>query len=46
MRIHCISRLRRTPPFPTTGMLFSAMQAMTQALQPVHALRSIVMPHW
>ena len=26
-------------------MLFSAWQAMTQALQPMHVLRSIAMPH-
>jgi hypothetical protein len=30
---------------PITGMLFSAVQATTHALQPVQALRSIAMPH-
>src|SRR2546430_6390525 len=30
---------------PTMGILFSAWQAMTQALQPVQTLRSTVMPH-
>ena len=44
MRIQCISRPRRTCSLPTTGMLFSDWQATTQALQPVQALRSIVMP--
>src|SRR6185437_2762949 len=29
---------------PTTGMLFSAWQATTQALQPMHAFRSMLMP--
>ncbi len=29
---------------PTTGTLFSAWQATTQALQPMHFVRSIAMP--
>ena len=45
MRSQCISRLRRTSSLPTTGMLFSAWQAITQAEHPVQALRSITMPH-
>ena len=45
MRIHCISRPLPTFSLPTTGMLFSDWQATTQALQPVHLLRSIAMPH-
>ena len=44
MRSQCISRWRRTSSLPTTGMLFSAWQAMTQAEQPVQALRSMTMP--
>ena len=44
MRSQCISRPRITWSFPTTGMLFSAWQATTQALQPVQTLRSIAMP--
>src|SRR5437660_757864 len=43
MRSQCISRPARTCSFPTTGMLFSAWQATTQALQPVQAVRSITM---
>ena len=30
---------------PMTGVLFSAMHPITQALQPVHELRSIAIPH-
>ena len=45
MRIQCISRPRSTWSLPTTGMLFSAWQATTHALQPVHVVRSIAMPH-
>ena len=33
-RSQCISRLRSTCSLPTTGMLFSAWQAIMQALQP------------
>ncbi len=44
-RSQCISRPRLTWSLPTTGMLFSAWQATTQALQPTHAVRSIDMPH-
>ena len=33
-----------TSSLPTTGMLFSAWQATTQALQPTQAFMSIVMP--
>ena len=45
MRIQCISRPRRTWSFPTVGMLFSAWQATTQALQPVHDERFTESPH-
>ena len=45
MRSQCISRPRVTCSLPTTGMLFSAWQATTQALQPMQAVRSIAMPH-
>src|SRR4051812_49983601 len=38
-------RLRRTWSFPTTGMLFSATHPITHALQPVHDVRSIAIPH-
>ena len=31
---------------PTIGMLFSAWQATTQALQPMQVFRSMLMPHW
>ena len=44
MRIQCISRLTATCSLPTTGMLFSAWQATTHALQPMHAVMSIAMP--
>src|SRR5271166_5278553 len=44
MRIHCISREASTWSRPTTGMLFSAWQAATQAPQPVQVLRLITMP--
>jgi hypothetical protein len=40
-----MARLRRTWSLPTTGMLFSAWQLTTHALQPVHDVRSIAMPH-
>jgi len=30
--------------FPTTGILFSAWQAITHELQPIHELRSIASP--
>ena len=40
MRSQCISRSWITCCLPTTGMLFSAWQATTQALQPMQALRS------
>jgi hypothetical protein len=46
MRIQCISRPRQTSVLPTTGTLFSDMHAMTQALQPVHAFKSMTIPHW
>ncbi len=36
---------REVSCFPTKGMLFSAWQATTQALQPVQAFKSIAMPH-
>ncbi len=45
MRSQCISRPRQTLSLPTTGMLFSDWQATTQALQPVHLLRSIAIAH-
>ena len=45
MRIQCISRPRVTWSLPTDGMLFSLWQATTQALQPMHEFRSIVMAH-
>jgi hypothetical protein len=45
MRSQCISRLRATSWRPTTGTLFSAWQATTQALQPVQIDRSIDIPH-
>ncbi len=45
MRSQCISRPRRTCSWPTTGTLFSLWQAITQALQPVQALRSIAIAH-
>jgi hypothetical protein len=44
-RNQCISRLIATWSLPTTGMLFSATQAITHAPQPVHALRSMAIPH-
>ena len=44
MRIQCISRPRVTSVLPTTGILFSAWQATTQALQPMQALMSMAMP--
>ena len=45
-RIQCISRPCETCSLPTTGTLFSDWQAVTQALQPMQAPRSIDMPHW
>ena len=45
MRIQCISRFIHTCSLPTTGTLFSDWQASMQALQPMHLLRSVVMPH-
>src|SRR3954451_24156528 len=39
--IQCIWRLRRTSSLPTTAMLFSAWQAVLQALQPMQELRLI-----
>ena len=44
MRSQCISRPFITCTLPTTGMLFSATQATTQALQPVQEFRSMAMP--
>ena len=44
-RSQCISRPRATMSLPTTEMLFSDWHATTQALQPVHALRSMTIPH-
>ena len=44
IRIHCISRPRATWSFPTTGILFSAWHATTQALQPRQVLKSMLMP--
>ena len=38
--------LRRTSSFPTTGMLFSAWQAITQEEQPEHLDRSMTMAQW
>ena len=38
--------LRDHLSLPTTGMLFSAWQATTHALQPMQAVWSIDMPHW
>ena len=40
----CISRSWMHLRLPTVGMLFSAMQATTQALQPMQAFRSMLMP--
>jgi hypothetical protein len=40
-----LAAARTCCPCRPTGMLFSAWQATMQALQPVQALRSIVMPH-
>jgi hypothetical protein len=34
-----------TSRLPTTGMLFSAMQAVTHAVQPMQVVRSICMAH-
>ena len=45
MRIQCIWRLFSTWSLPTIGMLFSAWQAMTQALHPMQELRSTAIPH-
>ena len=42
-RIQCMIRPIATCSRPTTGMLFSAWQAMVQALQPMHASRSTTM---
>ena len=42
--VHLAARAS-TWSLPTTGMLFSETQAMRQALQPVHDVRSIDMPH-
>ena len=44
MRSQCISRPSSTCSLPTTGTLFSAWQATTQALQPMQAFRSTLMP--
>ena len=44
MRIQCISRPAITWSLPTTGALFSASQATTQALHPVQAVKSMAMP--
>ena len=44
MRIQCISRRGQHLSRPTTGMLFSAWQAATQAPQPMQVLRLIAMP--
>ncbi len=41
MRSQCMSRLAAISSGPTTGTLFSAWQAMTQALQPMHSALSI-----
>src|SRR5690242_17969102 len=46
IRIQCISWNLSTSFFPTTGTLFSALHAITQAPQPKHALRSIDIPHF
>ena len=43
--IHCMFRPAMIWSLPMTGMLFSAWQAITQALQPVQVLRSIAIPH-
>ena len=45
MRIQCIARPRLTWTLPTIGMLFSAWQATTQALQPMQTFMSTAMPH-
>src|SRR4051794_16691327 len=45
MRIQCISRLSAISRLPTTGTLFSLVQATTHALQPMHAFMSTAMPH-
>ena len=45
-RIQCISRPFATWILPTTGTLFSLWQATMHALHPMHAFRSIVIPHW
>src|SRR5947199_9097941 len=34
-----------TCSLPTTGTLFSAWQAITHALHPVHTFKSILIPH-
>src|SRR5215467_13344849 len=44
-RIQCISRCRNTCSLPTTAMLFSDVQAVMHTPQPVHAFKSIAMPH-
>ena len=44
-RSHCISRPFATWILPTTGTLFSLWQATMHALHPMHAFRSIVIPH-
>ena len=46
MRIQCIARPLTTCSLPTIGILFSAWQAIMQALQPVQVFRSTAMPHW
>ena len=43
MRSQCMSRPRAVSSGPTTGMLFSAWQETTQALQPMQAAASITM---
>src|SRR5262245_56980184 len=45
-RLQNSSRLVASCVLPIIGMLFSATHAITHALQPVQALRSMTMPHW
>jgi hypothetical protein len=45
-RSQCISRCLATSFLPTTGTLFSLWHAVMHALQPMHAFRSMVIPHW
>src|ERR1700687_3204089 len=44
-RIHCCARPYATCALPTTGTLFSAEQATTQAWRPVQSSESTAMPH-